>query len=136
MADSLNELFKVQEEALKLREGRQVLLASNIANADTPNYKARDINFAEKLQQILQDKQNHHGPLALATTSPAHQTNHVVGQINAMAQYRNDQQGAIDGNNVNVDQERMALAKNAFDYEASLTFINGRIRSMLTVIQS
>lgn len=136
MAAGLDELLNVQQSALRVRENRQALLASNIANADTPNYKARDVNFSEALKQVTQSTQSLRAPAAMATTSPAHLKGKNSDPISGATQYRNDQQGSIDGNNVDIDKERMQFADNALRYEASVTFVTGQIRNMLAVIQN
>jgi len=136
MASGLNELLNMQESALKVREARQELLASNIANADTPNYKARDVNFSQALQQVSQGKQGLKGTLPLAVTSSAHQLGKSVGPLAGVTQFRNDQQGSIDGNDVDIDKERMQFADNGVRYEASVTLITAQIRNMLAVLQN
>ena len=121
MANGLDQLLNVQQSALRVREMRQELLASNIANADTPNYKARDLDFSATLkQQVQQSAQPPNGKLAMTTTSPAHQTGKESGALAGAAKFRNDQQGSIDGNDVDVDKERMEFADNGVRYEASV----------------
>jgi len=138
MAAGLDELLNVQASALQVREARQGLLASNLANADTPNYKARDINFSATLQKVAQARQGPNAPLPLTTTSPAHQIGKNAGAdlISGSTQYRNDEQGSIDGNNVDVDYERGQLGDNSAHYEATVTLITAQIHNMLAVIQS
>ena len=136
MASGLNELLNIQESALRVREARQQLLASNIANADTPNYKARDVNFSAALQQVSQARQSFGGPLALSTTSGAHIAGAVASAVSGATQYRNEQQGGIDGNDVDVDKERNEFADNGLRYEATVTLITAQIHNMLAVIQS
>jgi len=136
MASGLNELLNIQESALKVREARQELLASNIANADTPNYKARDVNFSQALQQVSQGKQGLKAPLPLAVTSSAHQIGKSAGPLVGVTQFRNDQQGSIDGNDVDIDKERMQFADNGVRYEASVTLITAQIHNMLAVLQN
>jgi len=139
MANGLDELLRVQQTALRVREERQGLLASNIANADTPNYKARDINFSDALKRASKTRQSTGAAIPLAVTAGAHlsgKSTRAANTVNGVAvQYRNDQQGRIDGNNVDTDYERMQFADNAVRYEASVTLVSGQIRSMLAVIQ-
>jgi flagellar basal-body rod protein FlgB len=141
MASGLDELLNVQQSALRVRENRQELLASNIANADTPNYKARDVNFSEALKQVANKQatnstQGLHAPLAMKTTSPGHIKGKTPGPVSGAVQYRSDEQGSIDGNNVDIDKERMQFADNAVHYEASVTLVTAQIHNMLAVIQS
>jgi len=120
-----------QQTALNLRAKRQEIIASNIANADTPNYKARDFDFKEKLMGALEGRMQ---PLALSTTS----ARHIEGTANAGAdpslKYRTETQSAVDGNTVDMDVERASFAENAIQYEASLTFINRLLSSMKTAV--
>lgn len=136
MTNGLDDLLGAQQSALRVREARQELLASNMANADTPNYKARDVNFSEALKQVTQSKQSLHASLPLTVTSPGHIRGITPDSISGAVQYRNDQQGGIDGNNVDLDQERLQFADNALHHEASVTLVTAQIRNMLAVIQS
>jgi flagellar basal-body rod protein FlgB len=121
------------QSALNLQAYRQQLLASNIANADTPNYKARDIEFGEALEEALGGRR-WEGNLALATSHPAHIASQDSLPPEAFVRYRGEWQSAVDGNTVNMDVERAEFAKNSVHYEASVTFINGLLRSMQTAI--
>jgi len=141
MINKLDELFKFHQQALQVREHRQQVLASNIANADTPNYKARDVDFNAALQGALaRDAQTAQSPAAstLATTAPNHMTGAStadVGPGGAPLLYRKPSQGSVDGNTVDVDTERAQFADNALRYEASLTMLNHQIKAMLAAIQ-
>jgi flagellar basal-body rod protein FlgB len=138
MIGKLDQTLGFHEAALSLRAGRQQMLASNIANADTPNYKARDIDFGKALQGALA-KNGTVAPAALVKTSAAHLSAtggaDKVGPGGAPLLYRNAQQANIDGNTVDMDVERNQFTDNAIRYEASITLINGQIRSLLTAIQ-
>ncbi len=157
MANRIDDYFRFQETALSVRGQRQQLISSNIANADTPNYKARDIDFSSAMNNALNNATtatstgvavNQNGNLAsnamrqtgnqspteLAKTSP----NHLDGQNSAGGSqllYRNPSQSNIDGNTVDMDVERNQFADNSLRYEASLTMINMQIRGMLAAIQ-
>ncbi len=145
MPSELDKLLNVQQTALRLREQRQGLLASNLANADTPGYKARDIPFSSALQQATQAsqaKQSLTASKSLATTAAAHipgkhtRVLNSTGSANGVPiQYRNDQQGRIDGNNVNADYERMQFTDNAMRFEITIASLTAQIRAMSTVIQ-
>jgi flagellar basal-body rod protein FlgB len=137
MIGKLDDYLRFNELALSLRSQRQELLASNIANADTPNYKARDIDFSSALQGALARSTAPSGPLA--TTAPAHLA-HGAPDGNALAggtpvQYRAVVQGAVDGNTVDMDVERNQFADHALRYEAGITMINHQIRAMMAAIQ-
>ena len=135
MIGKLDDYLRFNETALSLRAQRQQLLASNIANADTPNYKARDIDFNAALTNAMSRTQPN--PAPLTQTSPAHQNGTPNPDIFAGAtlQYRQPVQGSVDGNTVDMDVERNQFTDNAIRYEANLTFINGQIKSLLAAIQ-
>lgn len=132
MIDKLDSTFRFYQDAANLRAHRQQLIASNIANADTPKYKARDIDFGAALQGALTGSS---GVVTLATSVP----NHIAPPASATPAspllYRTDVQGSVDGNTVDMDVERSQFADNAIHYEANLTFISNQIRMMLAAIQ-
>lgn len=130
---ALDRHLSYQQTTLGVRAHRQELIAANIANADTPHYKARDIDFKETLMGALDGKLQ---PLALATTSSRHLDARTAGLPDAALKYRTETQSAVDGNTVDMDVERAAFAENALQYEASLSFINGLMRSMQQAIQN
>lgn len=132
MASKLDDLLSFQHQALSLRAHRQQILAANIANADTPNYKARDIDFASALKDAVAGRGD--GSLAMARTVPGH----LAGNADAAPAsllYRRNTQSSVDGNTVDMDVERSQFAENAVHYEAGLTFITGRLKTMLSAIQ-
>jgi flagellar basal-body rod protein FlgB len=137
MIGKLDEVMDFQARALKLRSYRQQLLASNIANGDTPNYKAVDIDFASALRNA---SQNVHPSTAqsLAVSAPRH----IAGAgaagadaAGAQVQFRGAAQPSIDGNTVDLDVERAQFADNAVRYEAAIRFLNGQIRTLATAIK-
>ncbi len=117
----LDNSMRFQETALQLREQRQQILASNIANADTPGYKARDFNFSQALQGALAGQ-----PLIM-------QGNVAPGGV--PLQYRIPQHSSINGNSVDMDTERNQFTDNALRDEASMTLITNQIKTMLAAIQ-
>ncbi|MCK9985113.1 MAG: flagellar basal-body rod protein FlgB [Azoarcus sp.] len=131
MKTQLDSALQFHQTALNLQAQRQQMLASNIANADTPNYKARDIDFRSALKGALGERM---GPLALASTSTRHLDVAAEMPFGAFVGYRREFQSSVDGNTVNMDAERAAFAENSVHYEASVTFINGLLRSMQTAI--
>lgn len=129
----IDDFFRFHETALSIRDQRQQLLASNIANADTPNYKARDIDFSSALKQAL--SQNSGTP---AGTLNKTADTHLNAQPNPNAvppYYRTNGQGNIDGNTVDLDVERNQFTDNSLRHEASLTIINLQIRGLLAALQ-
>lgn len=125
------------QRALNLQAYRQQVLASNIANADTPHYKARDIDFKASLQEVLAGKGGSAGgQLDLARTAPRHFPAGDGAPAGARLMYRRETQSSVDGNTVDMDVERAAFAENAVRYEASLTFINQMLRNIRAALQN
>lgn len=134
MLDRIDQQMDTLRTAANLRAYRQQLLASNIANADTPNYKARDIDFQAALDKAVPGQG---GNLVMAKTSARHLTGAAGDGAPAGAQvkYRTEYQSAVDGNTVNMDVERSAFAENAVHLEATLTFIREKLRSLQSAVQ-
>lgn len=133
MVNRLDEAVAFQQLALNMRAARQELLASNIANADTPNYKARDIDFASALKSAMAGAP---AGLPVVKTAPAHlEGNSGTSIMGAPVMYRKPVQPSADGNTVDMDVERAQFADNALRYEASVMFVNARLKSILTAIQ-
>ena len=116
--------FAIHEQALKFRALRNQVLSSNIANADTPNYKARDIDFGSAL------KKARGGDLSMAKTSDLHQSAWNTNRLGATVKYRVPVQPTLDGNTVDTDVEQAAFAENAVRYRATLAFLDGQIRTL------
>jgi flagellar basal-body rod protein FlgB len=133
MFDRLENELSPQRAALNVRAYRQELLASNIANADTPNYKARDIDFKTAYNTALSGRSE--GGLSMNRTAARHLPGTDSSPMAGALRYRTEYQSAADGNTVNMDIERAAFAENAIQMEAMLTFINGRFRSLQSAIQ-
>ncbi len=131
MISGIDKEFGFLQNALNLRAHRQQVLASNIANADTPNYKAQDIDFAKELQRA-QGVQA--GNLNLSATSSGHMQS-SGGTLNAQALYRATVQPSIDGNTVDMDVERAQFADNAIHYQFLLDRINSKGRTLLSAIR-
>lgn len=132
MSNRIDEALKFNQTALTLRAARQELLASNIANADTPNYKARDIDFASALQGALAGSSP---KLPMAATTGSHSSGSNPGVLGAPVMYRSAVQPSADGNTVDMDVERTQFADNALRYEASVKFISEDIKLVLTALQ-
>ncbi len=116
-----NSFLGIHGTALVLREQRLQLLGANIANADTPHYKAQDLDFNSALGAALR-------PGAAAGGDP-------IGAAAAAARYtRPASQPSLDGNTVDGDRENAAFAQASLEYRASLSFVESRVRSMLTAI--
>jgi len=133
MINKLDDALRFQQTALSLRAARQELLASNIANADTPNYKARDVNFASALQNALTGTAA--GLPAVKTSSMHLEGNSGASIMGTPVMYRKPLQPSADGNTVDMDMERAQFADNALRYEASVRFVSEQMKAMLTAIQ-
>ena len=135
MLNRLTETLDFQGQALQLRSERQRLVASNIANADTPGYQARDMDFAKTLQAAT-------GSLAAASTVSTSNSRHIGsagagsrgGRVGSELLYATPSQTNLDRNTVDMDRERASFADNAVKYEATLRFINGNVRTTLSAI--
>lgn len=129
MPINIDSALGIHTDALALRARRAEVLASNLANVDTPNYKARDFEFRAALDRAQQ---------GLGTLKVSHPS-HIAGAGSAAAMpelaYRIPLHASLDGNTVDASQEQAAFAENALQYRASLTFLNSRIRGLLTAIR-
>lgn len=136
MFGKTNDVLSYHQIALAVRAQRQQILASNIANADTPNYKARDIDFSQALKNALGD-QSASSSLAVTKSASGHQDGNKLASVlgGAPLLYRTVSQGSVDGNTVDMDVERNQFADNALRYEAGVTLANGQIKSLLTAVQ-
>lgn len=136
MTSTIDSFLGVHARALSIESRRTELLAANLANADTPNYKARDLDFKTALAQAatpaggalpLQQTQSRHfrgldaGPAGAASNDPA-------------LRYRVPLAPALDGNTVDEQLEQAAFAANAVRYQATLTLLGGKLRSLMTAI--
>ncbi len=134
MGISLDKAFGVHEAALRLRAERTQILANNIANADTPGYKARDIDFKSALSSAMQGggaatlKTTHAGHISTASASTV-----AGGQVELM--YREPNQPALDGNTVEAHVEQAEFARNALEYQASLKFLEGRSKGLIKALK-
>lgn len=116
----MSDFLGIHGTALALREQRLQLLAANLANADTPNYQAQDLDFAAALRAA--------GQSGAAGEAP------VDAAVRAARHARPGAQPSQDGNTVDAERERAAFAQAALEYRASLSFVESKVRSMLTAI--
>jgi flagellar basal-body rod protein FlgB len=133
MIDRLSSTLDFQSQALVLRAQRQRVIAGNIANADTPGYQARDMDFGAALRAATGAAAS--GAPQPAGTHAAHQALPGGAAGDAELVYARASQPSLDGNSVDMDRERAAFADNAVKYEATLRFINGSVRTMLDAIK-
>jgi flagellar basal-body rod protein FlgB len=134
MLNRLGDTLNYHGDALKLRAERQRVLASNIANADTPDYKAMDFDFKSALQNATAGSGGS-AVAGAARTDPRHLSTSTLSLPGINMQYRTPNQLSIDGNSVEMDTERAGFADNAVRYEASLRFLNGQIKTLTLAIQ-
>ncbi len=118
-------IFGIHEQALMLHGQRLGVLAANLANADTPGYKARDIDFSAVLAHTQGETQ-----LPLQVTHAAHLTFNDGELPAGDLKYRNPYQASLDGNTVEMPVEQAAFSENNVRYQASLNFINLRISEL------
>lgn len=132
MPTSIDAYLGLHTRALLLESRRTELLANNLANADTPGFKARDIDFRAALSAAA-------GPGAPATALRTTHAGHQGGAGASAAapadlKYRVPMAPALDGNTVDAQLEQAAFAENAVRYQATLTFINSKLRALMTAI--
>jgi len=132
MPFNIDTALGIHPQALAVRARRAEILAANIANADTPNYKARDLDF----RALLGGAQDQQMTARLVATNAAHLPDAEAGvNVGGGLMYRMPLQPSIDGNTVDPQTEYAQFAQNALQYQASLTFLNGRIRGLMTAIR-
>jgi len=128
MRNLITDYLGLHAQAMPLREQRMKLIASNLTNADTPGYKAQDLDF----DAALRSAQGQAGNGLMRTT---HEQHHALNAgLNPFQIERTGMQPSIDGNTVDPDQERAAYGRAALEYRASLSFVEAKVRSMLTAI--
>jgi len=133
--DGLDKEMALFRNALGLRSTRQRLLASNIANADTPHYKARDIDFKNALQDAMLGEQKNR-LLEMARTHPGHLPGMLQWPTDRWILWRTEYQGAVDGNTVDMNIERAEMAKNSVHSSALVTFIKDEFEHMRLAMQN
>ena len=125
--DTFKDQLSFYSSALQLRGKRNNILASNIANAATPNYKARDISFEDEIKKL--DK---NGPIIKS------HSNHIVqnsGKSVNEASYREPLITSLDGNTVELAVEQMQFAENSMRYSTTVNFLNGKINKIMSAIR-
>jgi len=127
MAINFDEALGIHPQALAMRERRSEVLAANLANADTPGYKARDLDFKSILKQNLPSVQ----------TLERTQAGHFVPRqlLEARAMYRNPNQVSLDGNTVEANVEQAKYAENAVQYQASLQFTSNNFSGLMMALR-
>lgn len=128
MSINFDNALGIHPQALALREKRSEVLASNLANADTPDYKARDIDFQSVMKKSMSNS------YSLERTQEGHfSTNDNL--LGGTMMFRNPQQASLDGNTVESHIEQAKYSENAVQYQASLRFINGRFSGLMSALR-
>ena len=125
--DSIKKQLTFFGSALNIRNKRNDIIASNIANAATPNYKARDINFLDEFKKVTN----------IGEIKTTH-SNHIPTKnynISGKAFYRDPVIASLDGNTVELSVEQMQFAENTMKYQTTLKFLNGKITKMISAIR-
>jgi len=136
-AISFNNALGVHDEAMQLRAKRAEVLANNLANSDTPGFKARDFDFQSALDDAVEQSKT--GTSQATTSLPMERTSsgHIAGSgsIDESLMYRNPYQPSIDGNSVDSQLESALYAKNSLDYNASFEFLNSKFKGLKGAIR-
>jgi flagellar basal-body rod protein FlgB len=130
MAINFNSALGIHQDALVLRARRAEVLANNIANADTPNYKARDLDFRAVLEGETAGSS-----LSLQRTNRGHQSEFLSPDAAADLLYRIPQQPSVDGNTVETQEEMARYTDNALRYQASFQFLNSKFQGLTNAIK-
>jgi len=131
MAISFESALGIHESALRVRGQRASVLADNLANVDTPNYKARDVDF----KQVLSGKMQPNQSFGLQKTSEMHIGASGFGMGDDSVLYRTPHQPSIDGNTVEEQIEHAEYMKNALAFQASFTFLNSKFKGLNTALR-
>jgi len=133
MIPRLSDSFDFQAQALTLRAERRRLLAGNIANADTPNYKARDLDFSNVLAE--QSEKQGGKPFGLNRTDSQHIAADGIQLADPALRYRTPFHPSIDQNSVDMQQEQANYAENAVQFQASFTLLNSKFKGLIGALR-
>ncbi len=131
MSIEFDKAFGIHEEAVALRAYRSTVLASNLANSDTPHYKARDFDFRNVLAGVVDDR----NAATMTGTHARHLATGGAGMADVTLLYRVPHQDSMDGNTVDAHIEQSHFMNNALRYQASLRFLDGKIKGLLKAIR-
>jgi flagellar basal-body rod protein FlgB len=124
--------FSIHDDAMIMRGKRASILASNIANADTPNYKARDIDFNSMLKQANNQQTK---SLSMVSTHGEHINLNSGSLSSTSLKYRNPLHASLDGNTVDSHVEQSKFSENAIQYQTSFTFLNSRVKGLIKALK-
>lgn len=140
MRFGLEKVLGISQHALAIHSRRSEVLANNLANAETPGFKARDIDFRAALRQVGQQGKAQGGEGRLVTTNPRHLNGNgssTAGIDNLIGEmkFRNPTQPSLDGNTVNPLREKSEFMENAILYQANLRFLTGKVKMLKTALK-
>lgn len=133
MAISIDKAFGIHENAMHLQARRAQLLSQNLANSDTPGYKAKDIDFKAALKAAANG--NAQQPLAATQAGHIQPKGFIGGMIGAEELYRQPNQPSLDGNSVEPHVEMAEFTENSMRYLMTLRIMSGRVNGMLSAIR-
>ncbi|POA51064.1 MULTISPECIES: flagellar basal body rod protein FlgB [unclassified Pseudomonas] len=133
MSISFDKALGIHEQALGFRAKRAEVLANNISNADTPNYKARDLDFSAVLAE--QSEKINKGTFGLNLTNNRHIEAQGVSAGDESLQYRTPMQPSIDQNTVDAQLEQSNYAQNAVEFQASFTLLNSKFKGLVAALR-
>ncbi|WP_028471160.1 flagellar basal body rod protein FlgB [Neptunomonas japonica] len=134
MAITFEKALGIHDDAIALRSKRAEVIANNIANADTPNFQARDIDFKSVLQGV-QGAQQNQAPLKMVNTNAAHKDAVINPDYASELLFRTPTQPSVDGNTVDVQEEMARYTENALGYQASFDFLNRKFKGITSAIK-
>jgi flagellar basal-body rod protein FlgB len=133
MAISFSKAFGNFEPALQIRAERAQVLANNIANADTPGFQARDLDFQSMLKSRMGVAQG--ANLSMSQTQKGHQTGLIEAEAINGLQYRIPSAPSIDGNTVDIQKEKAEFARNTMEFQVAFQFLNSRVTGLSRAIK-
>jgi flagellar basal-body rod protein FlgB len=133
MTISFESALGIHEKALGFRAQRAEVLANNMTNADTPNYKARDLDFASVL--AAQSAKSQRVPAGLSTTNSRHIAAEGLAMGGGDLAYRTPFQPSLDQNTVDLQVEQASYAENAVQFQASFTFLNSKFKGLVSALR-
>lgn len=131
MSISFDRALGIHDDAIAVREKRAEVLANNIANADTPHYQARDVDF----KSILAGESQSVKTLKMTKTNESHHESVMHPDFAADLMYRIPNQASVDGNTVDLQEEMARYTENALDYQASFDFLNRKFKGLTNAIK-
>ncbi|PAV48772.1 flagellar basal body rod protein FlgB [Pseudomonas sp. HAR-UPW-AIA-41] len=132
MSISFDKALGIHEKALNFRAQRAEVLANNIANADTPNFKARDLDFSAVLAEQAQQRES---GMRMQRTHEQHFALEGVELADPALRFRSPMHAALDQNSVDMQQEQARYAENAVQFQASFTFLNSKFKGLMGALR-